>query len=408
MDGIIIFDDGGGSFGPMTDLRSSFDLRTGIFTTSERFVRAARLPVVAHIALPDLQDVSNERHGDSGPLAVPDQGHWLLLNGRFPDAASDGAIELGNAECIETSEGLIIRRASLSSKHLLHWCEHGELPSDVVMTTVSGDDGLVHPWDVLTTAPKRIESDFNLMRNDGFTSIASLPVDVYLRGERNRFAIHPTAQLGPGVVIDTREGMVVVDEHVVIDPGAVLVGPCCIGAHTRIAPHTHVKANTVVGPHCRLGGEIGSSVFQGFANKSHHGHLGDSWVGEWANLGAGTVNSNLLNTYGEVSLRLEPNGPRIRSGRNFLGAIIGDHVKTAIGTRIMTGSVLGTGAMVACSEPPPGCTPRFAWLTDAAEGTRHYQIGKFLDVARAVMSRRECVPGEAYSARLTALREGME
>ena len=408
MDGIIIFDDGGGSFGPMTDLRSSFDLRTGIFTTSERFMRAARLPIVAHIAAPDVQEVSNERHGDSGPLAIPDQGHWLLLNGRFPDAASGAPIEPGHAECFETPEGLGIRRASLSSQDLLYWCEHGSLPSEVVMVTVSADDGLVHPWDILATAPKRIESDFDLMRNDGFTSIAKLPADVHLRGPRNQCALHPTVEIGPGVVIDTRGGMVVIDEDVVLDPGVVLVGPCSIGSHTRIAPHTHVKANTVIGPHCRLGGEIGACVFQGFANKSHHGHLGDSWVGEWVNLGAGTVNSNLLNTYGEVSLRLEPNGPRIRSGRNFLGAIIGDHVKTAIGTRIMTGSVLGTGAMVACSTPPPGCTPRFAWLTDADEGPRQYQIRKFLTVARAVMARRECVPGEAYVARLTSLREGLE
>jgi UDP-N-acetylglucosamine diphosphorylase/glucosamine-1-phosphate N-acetyltransferase len=408
MDGIIIFDDGGGSFGPMTDLRSSFDLRTGIFTTSERFVLASGLPVVAHIASPDLQEVSTERHGDSGPRAIPDEGHWLLLNGRFPDAASGPALALGHAECFETEEGRVIRRAALSSEHLLHWCEHGVFPPDVVMATVSGDDGIVHPWDVLASAPLRIESDFNLMRNNGFTSVAKLPAEVYIRGERNRFGIHPTAEIGPGAVIDVRAGMVVIDEHAVIESGSVLVGPCFIGAHTRVAPHTHVKANTIIGPHCRLGGEIGSSVFQGWANKSHHGHLGDSWVGEWVNLGAGTVNSNLLNTYGEVSLRMEPDGPRIRSGRNFLGAIIGDHVKTAIGTRIMTGTVLGTGAMVACSEPPPACTPRFAWLTDASEGPRQYQIGKFLGVAEAVMSRRECVPGEAYVARITSLREGME
>ena len=150
-----------------------------------------------------------------------------------------------------------------------------------------------------------------------------------------------------------------------------------------------------------MGGEVGGTVFQGFANKSHEGHLGDSYVGEWVNLGAGTTNSNLLNTYGEVSMRLEPDGSRWRSGRQFLGCILGDHVKTAIGTRIMTGTVIGTGAMVAGSTPPASVVPRFAWVTD--DGVRSYRLDKFLDVAGTVMARRELPLSEPIRAALADL-----
>ena len=101
------------------------------------------------------------------------------------------------------------------------------------------------------------------------------------------------------------------------------------------------------------------------------GHLGDSLVGEWVNFGAGSVNSNLLNTYGDVAMRLEPDGSTERTGRQFMGCVVGDHVKFAIGTRIMTGTTIGTGSMIASSTPPPSCTPRFTWLTDA--GARTYQ-----------------------------------
>ena len=111
------------------------------------------------------------------------------------------------------------------------------------------------------------------------------------------------------------------------------------------------------------------------------------------NLGASTVNSNLLNTYGEVTMRLTPDGPRIRSGRQFLGCVIGDHAKTAIGTRIMTGTSIGTGAMVATSTPPPAATAAFAWLTD--DGSRSYRFEKFIEVARAVMGRRNIELGVA-------------
>ena len=44
-----------------------------------------------------------------------------------------------------------------------------------------------------------------------------------------------------------------------------------------------------------IGGELDSSIIQGYTNKVHDGHLGNSFLGEWVNLGAGTTNSNLKN-----------------------------------------------------------------------------------------------------------------
>jgi len=78
------------------------------------------------------------------------------------------------------------------------------------------------------------------------------------------------------------------------------------------------------------------------------------------NLGAGTTTSNLLNTYGEIIARAQPDGPNERTGETFLGAVIGDHVKTAICTRIMTGSVLHTGCMIATTAAAAGCVGPFA------------------------------------------------
>jgi hypothetical protein len=77
-----------------------------------------------------------------------------------------------------------------------------------------------------------------------------------------------------------------------------------------------------------------------------------------------------------------------------MGCIIGDHVKTAIGTRIMTGTTLGTGSMIACSVPPPTSTPRFSWLTD--DGAKVHRLDRFLSTAEMVMKRRNETmhPGE--------------
>ena len=126
-------------------------------------------------------------------------------------------------------------------------------------------------------------------------------------------------------------------------------------------------------------------------------------IGSWVNLGADTVTSNLLNTYGEISVRLEPDSARNRTGRMFLGSLIGDHVKTAIGTRLMTGTVLGTGSMIATTSPPPTTVERFAWHTD--DGQRRYKIDKFIDMAHRHVQARSLELDQAQEALLRSIHE---
>ena len=164
-----------------------------------------------------------------------------------------------------------------------------------------------------------------------------------------------------------------------------------------------IRSNTVIGPGFKVGGEVGASIFQGWANKAHDGYLGDSIVGQWVNLGAGTTTSNLLNTYGEISVRLTPEEARERTGRNYCGAFIGDHVKTAIGTRMMTGTSIGTGSMIACSAHAPATLGALRWVTDAGE--KLYRIERFLDTARAMMARRNRELDPADETRLRSLAE---
>jgi UDP-N-acetylglucosamine diphosphorylase/glucosamine-1-phosphate N-acetyltransferase len=295
----------------------------------------------------------------------------------------------------------------LGSASLQAFIERRELPDDVRRVERAEPPLATAPWDVFSSAGARLAGDLALaveagilaedswMRLHGGTVVGDHPV-----------RIHRTAVIDPGVVLDAREGPVVVGDGAHLGVHAVLHGQVAVMTGTRVADHATLKRNTVIGPRCRVGGEVGATVFQGYANKSHDGHLGDSWVGSWVNLGAATVNSNLLNTYGEVPMRLEPDGPRLRSGRQFLGCVLGDHVKTAIGTRIMTGTAIGTGAMIATSTPPPTTVGRFAWLTDA--GDRRYRLEKFIELARKVMGRRDAALGPAEEARLRALHAAGE
>jgi hypothetical protein len=140
-----------------------------------------------------------------------------------------------------------------------------------------------------------------------------------------------------------------------------------------------------------------STVLLGYGNKVHDGFLGHSVVGRWVNLGAGTTTSNLKNTYGSV--RLSVAGERLETGRQFLGTLFGDYAKTAIGTLLDTGTVVGTGANVFGAVRPPKYVPPFAWGQDGARVERD----GFLTVVSRTLPRRNVDVTDAVRASLAAI-----
>ena len=189
------------------------------------------------------------------------------------------------------------------------------------------------------------------------------------------------AAIEPGVVFDLRQGAVVVDQGAEVRSGTRLEGPIYVGPGTKVLGG--FLRGSVLGPECRVRGEIAASVFLGYANKSHDGFVGHSVIGQWVNLGAGTTTSNLKNTYGPV--RLEVEGERIETGRLNVGSLIGDHAKTAIGTMLATGTVISAGANVFGPATPPKYVPPFAW---GCAGDERMSEDGFLRVAERVMGRR--------------------
>jgi UDP-N-acetylglucosamine diphosphorylase/glucosamine-1-phosphate N-acetyltransferase len=192
-------------------------------------------------------------------------------------------------------------------------------------------------------------------------------------------------QLQPGCVLDATRGPVVVSDHAVIGAHAVIQGPCFIGPYCFIRPLSLIRPGTSLGTMCRVGGELSHSILFGYSNKAHDGYLGDSYVGKWANLGAGTNVSNLKNTYGEIHLTV---GQRDQlTGRRKLGALIGDHAKTAIGTRLMAGSYVGFCCQLGGSAIAPRFTPSFSFWTD--RGSEPYRLDKAIEVTARVFAQRD-------------------
>ena len=145
-------------------------------------------------------------------------------------------------------------------------------------------------------------------------------------------------------VFRTHEGPVVFERDVEALDFTYFVGPVHVGPRSRIIERASLKERVCVGGTCKIGGEVEASIIESFTNKQHHGFLGHSWVGSWVNLGAGTSNSDLKNTYGDV--RLEYPHRRVETGMQFLGCIIGDYAKSAINTSIFTGKIVGVNSML--------------------------------------------------------------
>jgi UDP-N-acetylglucosamine diphosphorylase/glucosamine-1-phosphate N-acetyltransferase len=203
------------------------------------------------------------------------------------------------------------------------------------------------------------------------------------------------ATVEPGVVFDVRNGPVVLDRGAEVRHGTRLDGPTYVGPGTRVLGGE--IRGSVLGPVCRVRGEISESVFLGYANKAHDGFVGHSVVGRWVNLGAGTITSNLKHTYGTV--RLEVAGERIETGRVNVGTLFGDHAKTAIGTLLSTGTVVGAGASVHGPGAPPRWIPPFSW---GLTGTRMNEDG-FISIAERVMARRDVPLTDARRASLRSI-----
>jgi glucose-1-phosphate thymidylyltransferase len=150
--------------------------------------------------------------------------------------------------------------------------------------------------------------------------------------------------IADSAVFRTKDGPVVLERDVEVADFTYIVGPVHVGARTRIIERASLKEHVCIGETCKIGGEVEASIIESFTNKQHHGFLGHSWVGSWVNLGAGTSNSDLKNTYGEV--RLEYPHRREETGMQFLGSVIGDFAKSAINTSIFTGKIIGVSSML--------------------------------------------------------------
>ena len=408
---VILFEDEG--FRPLLPLvytRPVFDLRCGVFTLRERLgAMLGRAP--AAIARAHLATVYGAGRWPLGLLSASEP--LVFVNGRALDLGWLAALTAEPVDTIyvaDTGPGVLGGAAllgarlspTLASAILLDLLEQRssaalhELRRFARVVEVE-TRLLTFPWDLITANGEQVARDVPLLAAQaGWASAAERPPSdpsVVVRNPAQVY-LHPDARLDGPLVLDARDGPIAIDAaHV--EPFSYIQGPAAICAGALIAS-ARIRAETTIGPVCRIGGEVEASIVQSYSNKHHDGFLGHSYLGEWVNVGAMTTNSDLKNTYGSIRVGMEGLG-QIDSGVLKLGCFLADHVKLGIGLHLNGGAVIGTGSNIFGVHFAPKTIPPFTW---GGEIFREYQIDRMVDVARRVMTRRKVALAPAYEAML--------
>jgi UDP-N-acetylglucosamine diphosphorylase/glucosamine-1-phosphate N-acetyltransferase len=333
------------NFYPFTLTRSFADCRAGIFTFKERweqylneevgvftanylqilhpikdvFDTSDQLYFINVTCIPNLDLVKQINQLKEGEKLVNNAGKWI-------------------ATCSKERDLSKILMASFSPIDY----PHAHFITDAV--------------DLLQMHGNFIKSDFDLVKNNR----KSIPLDASNKviGQGQLFVEEGATVLCSN--LNTTEGPIYIGKEAVIMEGSSIRGPFVLGKKGVVKMNTSIYGATTIGPYCLAGGEIKNSILMGNSNKGHEGYLGDSIIGFWCNLGAGTCNSNIKNTAGSIQMWNEAKQIWDTIGQK-MGMLVGDYSRFAIQSSINTGSYIGVSANIFGNGLLPKNIPNFTW-----------------------------------------------
>jgi UDP-N-acetylglucosamine diphosphorylase/glucosamine-1-phosphate N-acetyltransferase len=374
---------------PLTDVLPAPALVFGASTLGGRLASAARLPLVAVVCRPDALAAWRDAPVPARPPGGDDP--VLALNAAALPGPWLEAVRGARVPSLLVGEGRIAG-ARVPFRMLAPGLSRGEQFETFLLSlglpASACDAAFVQfPWQLVERNAAAITAD--LAERAGEVRGEVHPSAVLLAPER--VTEEPGARVEALAVLDARDGPVWIGERALIRNHTVVTGPCVVGAGTQLLGGS--VSRSTLGPECRIAGEVEECVWQGFANKRHHGFVGHSAIGEWVNLGALTTTSDLKNNYGNV--RVWVDGRELDSRSPKVGAVIGAHAKTGIGTLLPTGASVGVGAnLFGGGRFAPRRVPSFGWWD--GESMAEHRLDRFLATAGIAMSRRgrRMSPGE--------------
>lgn len=335
---------------PFTLTRQIQDIRIGILTIREKWERMLGLPSFDKKEA-DYKDLSRSMDMDE---AAGDGTVFMIHGNILPTAKLVRAIKkLKDGEFLTDSlgNGIVYRFTSSEMAGRFKIKVGKALILDEPVLSIQ------YPWDIVALNDRALRLDFQLITKG--RKSAQIHRSNKVKGKANIFI--EKGAVVEDAVINAETGPVYIGKNATIMEGCLIRGPFAMGENSCLKLGAKIYGATTLGPHCTGGGEIKNSVLFGYSNKAHDGYLGDSVLGEWCNMGAGTTNSNLKNTAGEIRI-WTPNGEKTAGTK--CGVMMGDYSRTAIQTAINTGTVIGVCCNVFGSGLTPKYIPHFSWGFD--------------------------------------------
>ena len=131
-----------------------------------------------------------------------------------------------------------------------------------------------------------------------------------------------------------------------VAPTAYLGAPCIIGPETEVRHCAFIRGSALVGEHCVVGNsvELKNVILFDNVQTPHYNYVGDSILGYKSHMGAGSITSNVKS---DKTLVVIKNGEeKIETGRQKMGAILGDFVEVGCNSVLNPGTILGRRSSV--------------------------------------------------------------
>ena len=125
-----------------------------------------------------------------------------------------------------------------------------------------------------------------------------------------------------------------------IYPNNYIAGPCIIGERTEVRPGAFIRGNALVGNDCVVGNstELKNVILFNHVQVPHYNYVGDSVLGFYSHMGAGSITSNVKADKTLVHVKGED--VDIDTGLKKFGAMLGDHVEIGCNSVLNPGSVI--------------------------------------------------------------------
>ena len=376
MKNIIIFEDFNTSnLKPFSINHASFELKCGIYSNLDRIINCVDDDVNYFLIVrEDLKELIQERFPRYvvNPKNIP---KGLYLN---------GAVLWDTRNINKVSKGY----AFSSSGNLVAFNSNEKIEFEYINDLIEKTSGVTsdieinyvsYLWDCIDFLEVYLEFD-----STSFSKLNNLDTKfdksiIFINNEK--IYIQKSAIIKPGCILDASNGPIILNQDVIIESGTIIKGPIFIDKGAIINNGAKLKGNILVGPKCKIGGEVSNTIFHGYSNKAHDGFLGNSYIGEWVNMGANTNNSNLKNNYSRIKFRFIDKV--IETNKIFLGAMIGDFTRTGISTMINTGSYIGLGSNIFGGGFQDKYIKSFSW------GNNHtVEFDKFIKTIQIMKDRR--------------------